>query len=572
MTNLYTLLDEVEPAQNEQESDLDQSVQQVSEMVETMAADMDNSITLSSIAAEHAAVAETINNSLRNLPLGSKEYYACLESGKSVIDILGKRMGVTKLPAMEDFKNEYAAKTSHTLALESVLEFMKKSWEAIRAFFKEFFKKIMIFMKRIVRANLDLVSYEKYNEEMIAKLKAGHATLKDNSPIPTKLAALVADSDQELVTSDFLLRSGMLKVVTLTGVMDRIAKGDNNFFNHRVLRELRDGLEAMVTLYNKKLDSDVSKTLDAHIASVTEAATGVLSSMFGAAIPDIRSLPESVYEKLFEDFSAANLKTKSVTVVSMVDLNGFNSVLPKDTNLYLAHSEGHFSVTGYQNQNTYVKPQIEPISNVNNLIKFHDDYKRHVQRVDLNACMKTIDKYEEDVFKILDLLANKYVRLIEGQNASTDLDDTFFRNFYAALRNSGYTLSRYSNNDKLSHHLDNECAVQLLGAAVVVPTTEAELNAIGYFKDAKPEVLTRVVKHLTKVSGIDIRQVSSAKYDPEVVSNYKKLQELNRYLTQVFNKLQIIFRTLIADIMGLYTEIRYEMVRYIYESCRRYSY
>ena len=75
-----------------------------------------------------------------------------------------------------------------------------------------------------------------------------------------------------------------------------------------------------------------------------------------------------------------------------------------------------------------------------------------------------------------------------------------------------------------------------------------------------------------KVADLDMNRVRSGKIDAAVIDNYKKLQDLNNFLTHVFSKLQIIFRSIVSDIFATYTEIRYELVRYIYETSRRYSY
>lgn len=572
MTNLYSMLDDV-PVEVTEENTLDASAQAVSQMVEIMSADMDNSITLTDVAMEHVQVAETIDRSIRSLTLGSKEYFACLENGKSVIDILGKRMGVSKMPALEDFKNEYAAKSSHEIALESISDFLRKTWEAIKAFFKEFFKKIGIFMKRIVHANLDLVSYEKYNEELIAKLKAKNAQIKDNSPISTKLAALLADRGQETVDSDFVIRNGTQKITGMVILLEKIAKNDPSFLNVKLLQSLHQGLESLVRVYNQRLDGEMSDNLNNNIRQIKEAATMLISGPFNVPVTEPRSLPDSVYEKLFDDFSSANIKSSDLTILSLSNQDRPSSYLPKSTNLYLAHQNGErFFVSGYKDENSYASPNIVPISNLNNLIKLQDFYKREVKTLDLNACMKAVDKYEDEIIKVLDLLSSKYVRLVEGANASTNLDDTFFRNFFAAIRESGMDTVTYSNDHYLADQHLHQCVHTMIGLAQSFPTTEADINGLSYYMNHKPAMLKDAVAYVAKISKIDMKSVISAKYDPTVLDNFKKLQDLNTYLTHVFSKLQIILRTIVGDLFGLYTEIRYELVRYIYESSRRYSY
>ena len=98
------------------------------------------------------------------------------------------------------------------------------------------------------------------------------------------------------------------------------------------------------------------------------------------------------------------------------------------------------------------------------------------------------------------------------------------------------------------------------------------METVRHYKEQRPEILRDAVVYIGKIANLDMKRIYSATEDPEVVSNYKKLQDLNNFLTHVFSKLQTIFRSFVSDIFAMYTEIRYEMVRYIYETCRRYSY
>lgn len=573
MSKLYSVLDE-QAEQNQEESALDQSVTNVTQMVDVMSADLENSIDLTSIAIEHAGVAEVIGHSLRSLPVGSKEYFACLENNKSVIGILSKRMGVKPMPAMEDFKNEYAMKSSHQISLESVDSFWRRSWEAIKKFFKEFFKKVAIFLKRIVNANLDLVSYEQYTDKMVAKLKVGTPVLNDNTPISTKLAGMLADKGQETVDSDFVLRSGMQKVVNLVGVINNISNGGGSVLSKDRLRNFRVLLENLVKVYNKRLDGPGTELLDSHITDIKAAASDLLTSMFTTTVHDNKTLPESVYEKLYDDFSTSNLRTGNVTVLSLVPMTMNMNVLPRDLNMFLAHQDKKtFFVSSYKEENTYAVQQIKPISNVSNLAMFYADYKKKVQTANIAGCSKAVETAEEEISKILDLLSDRYIKLMDEAATEEDLSDTFVRNLLAAIRESDKGADNFIIEDTAPGFGDlRDCILNILGVAYSTPIGEAEISTIDGYVTRERETFKEAVAWIGNWCGFDPKKLIGMKHSQDSLNNYKKFQDLNNFLTHVFTKLQIIFRGIVSDVFGLYTEIRYELVRYIYESCRRYSY
>ncbi len=574
MSQLYSMLDQVSSTDEQREdTKLDTVTSGVTELLDTLSADLENRIDLTSTALEHIAIGERIDASLREQPLGSKEYFACLENNTSVLSILAQRMGAVKVPAMEDFKNEYALRSSHEIALESVANFLKNTWEAIKKFFKDFFKKVLVFMKRIVHANLELEEYEKYNDQLVAKLKSNNAKITDNSPIQTKLAIYLADKGQETVDSDFVLRNGMTKVNALTALIDAIGRNDARFFNKNQLISFRQSLEMVVKFYNKKIDSDVSKAVSEHADTLRIAGANLLKSIFTVPISDTKNLPEEVYEKMFDDFSTASMKTGDIEMLSMVDHLRVNSMLPMDTNMFLAHQNNQrFFVTGYKSTNAYTKGEIPPISNLSNLVKFHDMYKKDVKGTNMAGCLKAVEAVEEEISNVLDILSTRYVKLVENVNYTTSPDEIFYRNFLMALRDSGMDGNRYRTTYPYDtdHDID-ECIYQLCELAQLPdlgPSVEEMMNR----KNWQPKVLELAIIYLGKVADLDMNRVRSGKIDAAVIDNYKKLQDLNNFLTHVFSKLQIIFRSIVSDIFATYTEIRYELVRYIYETSRRYSY
>ncbi|WP_396190546.1 hypothetical protein [Flavobacterium sp.] len=581
MTTLYNVLDSIKSDPTE-ETGLDADVRQVTDMIEVGDADLQNTITLTDVSMEHIRVAESIYVATESLTLGSKEYFSCLESHNAVVTILSKRMGVARMPAMEDIKNPYALKSSRQIALEGIGEFWRKSWEAVKKFFKEFFKKVMLFLRRIVNANLELGDYEVYNDQLVAKLKANNATIRDNSPVNTKLGQLLANEDQEKVDSDFILNQGLQKVRNLTSLIDQISNKGDTFFQLEKLNQIHDALTKQIKAHNylglgSKYNADIGNTVDV----LMSMAGDIVGGIFKHPVMDAKSLPSDVYDKMFDDFDTTTIRSGEIEIHSLIPVDGYNTHLPRDMNLFVAHHDlKRFFVSGYKQEAKHTTPNVDPITQLSNLTRLQDSYKKNIKSVNLKGCTKSLEAAEDVIDKLLDFLSGDYVTLMEKAEGDESDSMDFFRLFIAELKETGYNgftfEEAYGKTAEYKHVTRTTILEQdmtnIFGFVNMASLTEDNYRQLSRAYDNGIGRSAGVVHYIAKTLGIDIEELKSRKPSDDALSNYQKLQELNMYLSHVFSKLQIIYKTIVSDVFGMYTEIRYELVRYIYESARRYSY
>ena len=50
-----------------------------------------------------------------------------------------------------------------------------------------------------------------------------------------------------------------------------------------------------------------------------------------------------------------------------------------------------------------------------------------------------------------------------------------------------------------------------------------------------------------------------------------KLDDANKFILSFFKALQVLFRGLSGNLIATYTECRYELAKYLYQSARRYG-
>ena len=128
-------------------------------------------------AISNLSIVEQIKNSVESKKIASPEYFITIENVNLYLKSISSNLGLkTKIPSMEDFKNPYGTETCHQIVIEGFMDVVRSIWEKIKQFFKEFFNKIKLFFKRLVRADLDMREYEEYLERVIGKVKLSRKT------------------------------------------------------------------------------------------------------------------------------------------------------------------------------------------------------------------------------------------------------------------------------------------------------------------------------------------------------------------------------------------------------------
>lgn len=593
MSRLYSVLpkDTADNENTENISEIDRSTDDVAFMVDEMSAYLETQTDKTTAAMEHIAVGEAIWDSMQNLPLGSKEYFAALKPHTTVIEILSKRMGVTHMPSLEDYKNEYAMRSSHQIAMEGVADFLKKAWETLKRFMVEFFKKVTVFMKRLLRANLDLESYEKYNDQLINKLRVNNATISDNSPVNTKLGKLLGDMNQEAVDSDYILRTGMSKVNVLVNLLQMISKSQGLNVSRESLKKLRELIADYSDEFSKGgYGSKRTPDVDMFTKVIREQVVNIFTSMFGNTVDDIKSLPDDVYAKLMDEISTADIAKSELSIKSLVNAERPTASLPKDLNIYFANlGSNRIFVASHKDEHDSIPAVVKPVGQLSNLINLHTIYKKEIQPIDIGKTTKMLDGISDEIHALLNLLSGKWVKKLEDEKQAASVPGVLpwkeVLEHYASL-NSGIRLKFLAD----AKNFDFEDAgfpyaedMSWMADAVRFHWSTGTLDDTAISNvlmdpetrtDKGKVIQAGVLKVLSKVSGFDYSKYDVNEYVGAVGTeeNWKKLQDLNNYLIHAFNKLQTLLSIIVSDVFGLFTEVRYELVRYMYESSRRYSY
>lgn len=535
---------------------------------------LEMSLEASQMALERLECLGAMRDTLAGRKLCSDAYITSMEGCSAIVGVIGARLGVRHLPALEDFANPYAAQESHNFAMEGFKDMIAKAWQKIKDFFRSFFKTITLFLKRIAKANLDLESYEKYCDHLVAKLVANKATLSDNTPLFSALPEMLAGRGDESIDSDFVLNQGQHKIKSLIAVVQNLTmQGASGAALAEGVRAYQADLSGFIAL--NKVSAMPGETLREATALLRQKGFGLISKMFSYTLNSPSDLPAPVYQSLRSHYDGADLASDGFTVLSVAEPYDPYRQLPRGVNMYLTHVNHSklFIATGKEEPGT-VDGKLKPIGSLSNLSTFHKEYKNTLARIDVKGLDKGAQSLSSEVDKVLTLLQKDFSELLDDSKVmSKSYSVEFVCEMFKRLKASSVNAAEAATNaaSTVQFEGNENKMVSLLGdiGQAYDEGREATPGAIQLVSD---------LKDLVRGSEADFKAFVNAFYDahqssmPDDGSRALAMREFNAFLTNLFSRIQSLYKCLMTDFYAALTELRYAVIKYIYDSAKRYSY
>lgn len=558
----------------------------------------------SKTAFERLEIVGDIRSSLQRQNVCSAPYMSSLENYKPVLaQIMGNLRVNRSIPATEDFVNVRRAQSAHSIAMEGLGDFIRKAWEKIKEFFRLFFKKVMVFLKRLVKANLDLESYEKYLGSMMTKLKhnSSKAHPTDVKPFTSKLPVLLADEGMESMDAEYLMQYGTRKIERMVGLVNRFSgKGIGRFNESDGLPRLYAKIQEFIKANNNPTGQSID-TLTAQSNELRDLAAALLQTGFEHKVNHANELPDEVYSRMHDAFDRS--ADGEIDLFCLHPNNATKNSLPKDVNMFLAIAKATKStvVTGHVYDNIYVRQTINPPSTFNGLQQLYDYYKTTVSKVNVRNMDNAIDKTNDHVIKILNLMSKDFSALMDkidtmrsGAVPSNDLAGALIwskKTLIENNRNTNISIFLDSAINSFEPQKDDESLdkhrrdiLHVVTDFNIGPYVNGKQHKAGFISS---DLLSSFELYLSEVRGIKVSQLvakiqedvramlgqsgTSVINDEELEKRREIIKDLNRVMTNLLNNLQSVVRLTIQSIHAVYTEIRYEYVRYLYMSAQRYG-
>lgn len=511
---------------------------------------------------------ELIRGQLANRKLASMEYFITLESYTPILETIAGNMGVkVHVASLEDFSSEYSSKAAHTVAMEGITDFIKNLWKKLKEVMSQFFRKVREFVRRLVNANMEIDSYEKYVPAMISKIKSEKLKLLDNTPtISSKLPAMVAYEGMDKIDSDFMLTSGLRSLEALTDVINNQVKLGLRQVSSIDLVKVRKSIEAIVDIdYSQPNCMDKVNQLRMELdLSISSIAKTLLPIPYEA-----NDLPDDAYESLSN--SAVMGKLSEMDIRGLSDNLDPHYSLPKGFNAFIAldlpKKVYSTSTTSYDNN---VDDRMNPLGSVESISRTYDFYKKFTKQINVRELDTIIGNTEKEIDSTIKVMAGKYMTLLDkldnlevGGVTKQNIAEGHVTFLLPEIKNSGKLYMEITHLDStLSDHLANDEIQQ----AIIALTDKSNFTETLKKLDAIYERLGLTEEFIAHMNSV------LPSFDAEAKKQLKiALDENQKFILSFFQALQVLLRGLSGSLVATYTECRYELIRYIYQSAKRYG-
>lgn len=463
-----------------------------------------------------------MKSSLESKKLGSPEYFTSIDNYTLYMKNISNNLGVkAKLPSLEDFKNPYGTKASHEFVMEGFSEFVRNIWEKIKSFFKDFFKRIMLFLKRLVNANLEMEEYEQYIEDLMHRVKRSDkdkvTPIKADSKLPKFLSS---HGDQEF-NVDYLVSNGRHKLENLAKLI--------NVLSDKAIPSLLSSLATSSKGIHDEFVKGYKPTPEV-AAEFTSLIRGTYNNAIKGLFPyntGLKAMPEDVYNSVLNAFDNDQLDKGNATFHSMCNDSDKSSAMPKNYNLYLTISDFGVPIGDREIRtskiNLSVSRQVNPvspsemflISERTNLLKFYDFYKNYSKEVKLKTVEARIEKLHDYVADMIKKLEEPFGLALENNEVR-----------------SGITQVRSLDDGPSASYSSDFGFGGNYGGSQSVPN-----------------------------NGTD---------DAARIKTKEEIMEFQKFVFGYLNSLQVFIREYTVSILGTYQETRYELIKYLYKSAKQF--
>lgn len=524
--------------------------------------------------------ATIINNSL-----SQDNYLVTLEAYQPLLIQLKQNLGSTApIPSLESYTNEYTAKSSREVALESVKDVFKRIWETIRKFFAAFFKKVNEFVKRLMNANLEIDTYEKYVPDLLKKIRDKKLTLLDTkAEVDSKLNDLLAPEGIDKLNAVWVVNNTPPIINSiLTTHIYLFAKGLPEM--DKLFKAITGKLEELSSV--KDMTDDMQATLK--VQAVKDDLINLIRQVVISLCPnqiEPKDLSDEAYDALATLSTSSNLK--DLTLYSLSDNKNNYTRLPKDFNLIIGASpeDKIYAVSSKDTDNTK-STAIEALPDLVALDRVYEQYKRLTKDFDIKKLTKQFDTTNQEV----NVLLNKTARTLETMNdflykgltkkVSTGIDvDKLDHDGKSDILSACVRLEEIYEDLGRSNEVDRSL-IQFALIPTGDATTENILRCIAIIEryyveesDAQKRVRERNEHNLFGRAVEAYRGTAGSRsISPDALAGIREeVANIERMCVNLAQNIQIALSSVQVGYPKLVTELRYSLLKYVYDSARKFK-
>lgn len=218
-------------------------------------------------------------------PKGTKNYLMAFESSKKYMSVITKNLNVScPMPSFEDYHKSLSFEAVHQVTMEGFMDTIKEIWKKIKEFFASLWKKIVLFVKRLVGAEPDFEYLEQYLEKGINKIKEKKLVCRDpGEKVSTNLPSLLASLDNNKYTVEMFFKNGINKINTFKDLYEESIKHAEHLDisidqRNTDIKEVSDSLPEIIKRANE-LKNELDSIIDKNIKDPKENNNSISADM-----------------------------------------------------------------------------------------------------------------------------------------------------------------------------------------------------------------------------------------------------------------------------------------------------
>ena len=467
---------------------------------------------------------------------------------------------------------------------------LKRVWDAIKKFFNDFFKKVSEFGKRLVNANLQIDTYERYVPDLLKKISRDKLTCSDPSKeVNTKLVQLLAPEGLDKLDGVWVPQNLPPIVSATVGAIEFIIKNTiPNISNKAFPVFINEVSEKLSRIRNISVESELDATLDEISKEVDSFILGVVKAL--CSVPtDEKQIPEQAYDKL-SDLLVDNTLS-SLTLHMFLDTKNNMYRLPKNFNLVIGVSpEDKLYSVAVTEDNDNKSNTIPVLQDLKALELVYDKYKELTKKFDIKSISRSfldIDKAVSGFIDNASRMVEKYKKEYKTFSIGTanhdlsnvgedeDIIKKRFTHLARFLTDENQLKTKYNNivKGKLISQLTFGEVMELLTLIQneIKPFyTDQYVSGIdnedlrGEALSIKTEGIFVLEKTLTHI----LKNAKDSDLGKVVVD---RISDIEKRLINFSQNLQVALRAIETTFPGIVTDLRYELLKYVYDSARNFD-
>lgn len=508
-------------------------------------------------AISNLSIVEQIKNSVESKKIASPEYFITIENVNLYLKSISSNLGLkTKIPSMEDFKNPYGTETCHQIVIEGFMDVVRSIWEKIKQFFKEFFNKIKLFFKRLVRADLDMHEYEEYLERVIGKVKLSKKDKIEGQLIDSKLPEYLADLDLNSINTNFMLQVGRQKLHNLTEICNYVNNHISKFVEN-VCKDIKDNYVEKIHGNQDYTESDL-KILAENLTSYYRDILPVLLTERNIPVGFLEDVQSSLY--IDKDFNQCSGLTEFRLEQTKLP-NNFNICYFLYINRYDPNDPNSIEyinyVASYSEKNASVRNNILTIEDKNDLIKMYEFYKKYKKGFNVSAADKNISKLSNIIDAVIDKLEKTDKYVMSSINNTEHVDRAIYERVLKMFKDA--VIAGHSQDEPTNLSDDIYQEGYQFGSDLIKRKERYSDKIIS----EKFEELVRTNPSFRERLGLPEMN--------DIQERYVLVKYTNKLLLNYLNSVQKLIGIISSELYGSYIKCKYELLKYIFKSADLYN-